>query len=273
MKKIIYFALTVLACNFSLYSQETGGAVVQKDPFKKGKAEKIGKSEVVEPKNISICYELFSLPLTLAAKLRRQDLSDTELYARMVAGVEDTTVKQEAFVIVRGRSGQKYTSESISEYIYPTEWSPPQMPTIVTRTNTGETEASAPISEKNRLESAPKQNSLSGSVAPATPTVFETKNVGLTLEFEALIGASDRFIDIRMAPQSVVKIERENWGQGVSIIEMPEFEAQRISTGLSFRVDQPHLIGTMNRPPISKVDPDSANRVWFAFITASFAKY
>jgi hypothetical protein len=34
----------------------------------------------------------------------------------------------------------------------------------------------------------------------------------------------------------------------------------------------PFLLGTMNRPPVSKVDADSDNRIWFAFVTVYSVK-
>jgi hypothetical protein len=53
---------------------------------------------------------------------------------------------------------------------------------------------------------------------------------------------------------------------------MPDFDTQRIHTSSTLRLDQPFLLGTISRPPVSKVDPDSSNRVWYAFVTGTLAK-
>ncbi len=109
-------------------------------------------------------------------------------------------------------------------------------------------------------------------VTPATGTAFETRNVGVTVEAEVVLSEDLKFADVRIMPEHVADVERSTWGQGVSTLEMLTFETQRLSTGATVRIGEPFLLGTLNRPPVSKVDPDSANGVWFAFVTVDISK-
>lgn len=105
---------------------------------------------------------------------------------------------------------------------------------------------------------------------PATPAAFVTRNLGLTVEVEPLL-VNDRRIDCRMVVEHVNFAGRSSWGQEFSTVETPNFELQRINTAVMVKINEPFLFGTISRPPVSKEDPDSANRVWFAFITAKLA--
>jgi general secretion pathway protein D len=82
---------------------------------------------------------------------------------------------------ITAKSGQKATIEIIREFIYPTEYEPPEVP----QGGGGENSVIAPV------------------VTPATPTAFETRNTGVTLEIEPTIGENDFMIDLQFAPEIV----------------------------------------------------------------------
>ncbi len=206
------------------------------------------EEESKNEKNISICYEAFSLPLAMAADLQRQQLSDPALYAKLISGLGKESVRQEVLQIIRARSGMKATTESISELIYPTEYTPLEP----------------------KPDSEPKVAKVGDGVYA---TAFETRNVGTTLEIEPTLSEDNRFVDLRLLPQLVTLAGYTNWGtRSNPEVKMPEFEKQSVDTSTTVLLDQPFMLGTNSRPPTSKVDPDSANRVWFAFVTATMAK-
>jgi general secretion pathway protein D len=91
---------------------------------------------------------------------------------------------------VTARSGQKATIEVIREFIYPTEYEPPEIPQTV-----GSTGGSSGGIGGGSTASIP--------VTPATPTAFETRNTGVTLEIEPTIGENDFMIDLRFVPEIV----------------------------------------------------------------------
>lgn len=244
------------------------------DPFRESKEGEPAAPSASEPMNISICWESFSLPLATAAKLQREQLPDPELYARLVAAVEKKSARQETFMVVRAKSAQKATTESISEQIYPTEFEPAELPNSVGVSipppSEKETPGAGPDIEK--LKDAVDPAMLNGLKTSASPKTFETRNVGLNLEVEPTIGEDGRVLDLRIVPENVVLVERAAWGQGVSTIELPVFETQRSNSSAILRINRPFLLSTINRPPNSKVDPDAANRVWFSFVTPTLAK-
>lgn len=218
------------------------------------------------PAYVSICYESFSLPLADAAILRREGLPDPALYEELVKRTEGGTVTQEQFAIICARSGEKAMLESISEQIYPTEFmhrnETAPVPAPANTPNTGGQAAPPAAPRKEKPESP----------APALPTAFETRNTGFTLEVEPTIGGNSKVIDLRFAPELVNLVDRTKYGQGASETEMPNFESQRAITALTLHTGVPMMIGTPGRPPVSKLDADSAKKVWFAFITAKIIK-
>lgn len=90
------------------------------------------------------------------------------------------------------RSGERSKIEVIREFIYPTEYEPPEVPNTVggttfTDLNTGEQASSSP----------------STPITPAHPTAFETRNVGVTLEVEPTVGPNRRYIELSLKPEMV----------------------------------------------------------------------
>ncbi|MGL4401709.1 MAG: Amuc_1098 family type IV pilus outer membrane protein [Luteolibacter sp.] len=75
------------------------------------------------------------------------------------------------------RSGQSSNIEIVREFIYPTEYEPPELPNTVDTFGGGST-----------------------PVTPATPTAFETKEVGITLEILPVVDASKQYITVTLNP-------------------------------------------------------------------------
>lgn len=246
----------------SLHAQEKPA-----DPYRPSKAtaEKPAAeepaAEEVDPLNISICYEAFSLPLAMAAELQREQLPDPALYAKIIAGLGDESIRQEIMQVIRAKSGQKATTESVSEHLYATEYQSGKI------SNSG-----ADTPEEPKADAKLGTEMAGVARLPALPTAFQTRNVGNTLQVETTLSENDKFVDLWVLPEQVTLVGRTTQGQEFSTVEMPEFEKNSMSTSATIRINQPFLLGTNSRPPVSKVDPDSANRVWFAFVTATLAK-
>jgi len=128
--------------------------------------------------NIDLLLEVFSLPLSEAAKhqrlLHQKKQTHAQFYQAMIKGLESGSVKQEALQAIRTRSGQKSTVEEILEFIYPTEYAFPGMesPSQRQRRQRSDKEESSAEKPSNRLG------------MPVVPTTFDTKNTGRTLEVE-----------------------------------------------------------------------------------------
>lgn len=222
---------------------------------------------------ISLCFETFSLPLHIAAAHQRERLSDALLYQRLLEGLTTGSVTQESFDIIRTRSAELANTGGFLEYIYPTEFEPPQLPqqlglaitTPVTKENP------QPVIDEEklaRLSSAPMPSQISHVATPATPVSFETRNTGLEISAEASMG-DHPFLHIRLSAFEAFLTGHSEWGQNESLAKLPEFESRTLNLGITAIPDKPSLVGTFNRPSHSKIDTDSEVKVWFAFVTPS----
>jgi general secretion pathway protein D len=162
---------------------------------------------------------------------------------------------------VTARSGQKATIEIIREFIYPTEYEPPELPNSVGQTNgtTG-------------LGGIGGSGGGSFPVTPATPTAFDTRNTGVTLEIEPTIGENDFVIDLRFVPEIVEFEGFINYGSPiqspgtdalgnpvVSIItenriEMPVFSSRRVNTALTIYDGYTVAVGGLMREDVQNVE-------------------
>lgn len=246
------------------------------DPFAANKA-RAGLAAVEDPAaqvvNLSLAYELFSLPLADAAALMRQGLGDEKLYEEVLTRVTAKTARQEALTVTRLRSGQQVSSTAATEHIYPTEYDPPELPSQVgvLMTRAGKDDPT-PAPDLDALRDAPSRDALGALVTPATPTTFQTRMIGTILEADASFDSKTGLIDLMIRPEHVALVGRIEFGQGVSTVTMPEIESQDLSTSVAVKPSTPHLLGTMNRPPVSKLKADSANEIWFAFATVTLVE-
>ena len=86
---------------------------------------------------------------------------------------------------VTTKSGQRAVIEIVREFRYPTEFDPPHVPNIGGGGGVG----------ADVITFIP--------VTPTTPTAFETRNTGVTLEVEPVVGSDGQTIDLNLAPQVV----------------------------------------------------------------------
>jgi len=101
------------------------------------------------------------------------------------------------------RSGQTSKIEVIQELIYPTEYEPPELPQQVgdpTGLNGGLLGGQPPTFP----------------ITPATPTAFEKRNIGVTLEVNPIVSADRRYIELALKPEMVTFDGFVNYGTPIS---------------------------------------------------------
>lgn len=96
------------------------------------------------------------------------------------------------------RSGQASTVSIVREFIYPTEYEPPELPTG-------------------------NFSLASIAVTPATPTAFETRDTGITLEVLPLVSPDKRYVDVTISPSFVEFDGFINYGSPINALT-PGFE-------------------------------------------------
>ncbi len=142
------------------------------------------------------------------------------------------------------RSGDTAKIEIIRELIYPTEYEPPEVPQNVRSTGIF-------------------------PVTPATPTAFDTRNTGVTLEIQPTTGeTNDYVINLDFAPEIVEFEGFINYGSPITgtdddgnqvvitenRIEMPVFTTRRVSTALTIYDGHTIAVGGLLRENVQKVE-------------------
>ena len=161
---------------------------------------------------------------------------------------------------VTTKSGQRAVIEVVREFRYPTQFQPPQIPQSFgslqgTTVSTGQTSTSSTF-----------------PVTPTTPTAFETRNTGVTLEVEPVVGPDGLTIDLNLVPQVVEFEGFINYGSpiqtfstnllGVStpqiitdnVINQPIFSTRKVTTSVSVWDGQTVVLGGLIREDVQKTE-------------------
>ncbi len=170
---------------------------------------------------------------------------------------------------VTTKSGQRALIEIVREFRYPTQFEPPQVPQTVgsvsTRTD------STIIALGGGGSSVP--------VTPTTPTHFETRNTGVTLEVEPVVGPDGVTIDLNLVPQVVEFEGFINYGSPIlapsssfldtvtgglitsppsvitpNVINQPIFSTRKITTSVSVWDGQTVVLGGLMREDVQKTE-------------------
>ncbi len=162
---------------------------------------------------------------------------------------------------VTTKSGQRAVIEIVREFRYPTQFDPPKIPD---RTDSG-----VVVSSGGGLTGA---TSGAFPVTPTTPTGFETRNTGVTLEVEPVVGPDGVTIDLNLVPQVVEFEGFINYGspiQSVSVnalgisssfvltpnvINQPIFNSRKVTTSVSVWDGQTVVLGGLMREDVQKTE-------------------
>ena len=148
------------------------------------------------------------------------------------------------------KSGQKATIELVREFIYPTEYDPPQIPTNVGGGTLVQTFVGG-VLVSSVVVGAPAI-----PVTPTTPTAFETRRVGMILDVEPQISEDGKTIDLLVTPDLTEFLGFVNYGSPINqvsgnskleltpnIITQPIFTSKKIVTGVKVYDGQTVVLG------------------------------
>ena len=162
---------------------------------------------------------------------------------------------------VTTKSGQRAVIEIVREFRYPTTFTPPQVPSIssgATTTVVGTVPAAIPV-----------------VVTPTTPQTFETRNTGVTLEVEPVVGPDGVTIDMNLVPQVVEFEGFINYGSPIfavgvqtvgvistsapvlltsNVINQPIFSTRKVTTNVSVWDGQTVVLGGLMREDVQKTE-------------------
>lgn len=161
---------------------------------------------------------------------------------------------------VTTKGGQQATVEVIREFIYPTEFDPPQIPTNVGATNGGGNAAGG--------------GGSSIPVTPTTPTAFEMRPVGVRMEVDPVIGENGS-IDLNLLPEVTEFDGFVNYGSPIysvttgnlllgipasrveltpNIINQPIFSTRKVKTSVTVWDGQTVALGGLIREDVQDVE-------------------
>ncbi len=154
------------------------------------------------------------------------------------------------------KSGQRAIIEVVREFRYPTRFTPPQLPNISVSGGGGAA-------------------TIPAIAAPSTPSDFETRNTGVTLEVEPVVGPDGVTIDLNLVPQVVEFEGFINYGSPINaigintaagitvsspvrltdnVINQPIFSSRKVTTSVSVWDGQTVVLGGLIREDVQKVE-------------------
>ncbi len=160
---------------------------------------------------------------------------------------------------VVAKSGRKAVIRVAREFPYPSEFNPPEVPQSQNSNSTTLSNASGIIS-------------VSGTVTPTTPTAFEKRDLGVTLEVLPQIGPDGYTIDLDLSPEVVEFDGFINYGSPIlgptynsvtgtfstfevtpNVINQPIFSTRKVTTSVSVWDGQTVTLGGLIREDVQKV--------------------
>ncbi len=165
---------------------------------------------------------------------------------------------------VTTKSGNKAKIKIIREFPYPSEFDPPQVP------------------QENNAEVGGSDGGIvmtGGMVSPATPSAFEKRDVGVSLEVEPQVGADNYTIDLSLSPEVVEFDGFVNYGSQIigprydpallavgnpsgigtfvitpNVMNQPIFSVRKVTTSVSIWDGQTVAMGGLIREDVQKVN-------------------
>jgi general secretion pathway protein D len=155
---------------------------------------------------------------------------------------------------VTTKSGQRAIIEVVREFRYPRTYTPPQVPSISSNLVGG----TVPV-----------------VVTPTTPQDWETRNTGVTLEVEPVVGGDGTTIDLNLVPQVVEFEGFINYGSPINavgvdtamgitiskpvqltpnVINQPVFSTRKVTTSVSVQNGQTVVLGGLMREDVQKTE-------------------
>ncbi|PYI92764.1 MAG: type II and III secretion system protein [Verrucomicrobia bacterium] len=172
---------------------------------------------------------------------------------------------------VTTKSGQRAVIEIVREFRYPTQFQPPQIPQTVGTVRNDTSGLTGNLIPLGSTSTVP--------VTPTTPTAFETRNTGVTLEVEPVVGPDGVTIDLNLVPQVVEFEGFINYGSPIfspstsfldtltnivrttpqnvitpNVINQPIFSTRKVTTSVSVWDGQTVVLGGLMREDVQKTE-------------------
>lgn len=238
MKTSLFLSFAVLAAGIFLASSplsaETG--VLRKSKAAQTESGNTDKQIRVQLEFIEVPHELFTSLMFAASAPPR----DGELRKQLAQLIKDGKASVLETMVCASRSGMKGNVDSNEELIYPTEYEPAQL--AIEQTGTATTGDGGQVPTKVHVRDL--------TTGP-TPTAFETRLVGASLEVTPTLNADGKRIDFILNSEMVSHVGQQIWSEwkgetGNTPIQMPTFYKIGINTTAATEDGQFLMIGAMS---------------------------
>lgn len=213
--------------------------------------------DIDAPKQVQVQVEFVEMSHEALTKLLFLAKPASADATKLREQVQEMVAKNEAKVLETllstSKSGQKATTEAIHEFIYPTEYEPPQLPGSF-----GKADDAVPPSPAPPNKPSPLFNGV--------PTAFDTRNLGSTLEIETTIGVDNKLIDLHFVPELVWHTGTTTWHEGKDAVgnpfkfAQPDIYVLRTKTSITCISGQYTLTGVVS-PKNDKGEADMTRKV------------
>jgi hypothetical protein len=213
------------------------------------------------PKSIRVQVEFIDVPQERFTELMfgpKLQANDGEIRLQVAQLVKEGTATVVETLLCTSRNKEKATSESVEEFIYPTEYEPSELPNN--------------IHVKGEQETEKAIGNIRDLVTGPTPAAFDTRNVGSTLEIETTLSSDLKTIDLRFVPEIVYHVGNRVWAEwkgehGNAPIQMPTFYTLRINTAVTLSDGQIMLVAALS--PKNKDGATDFTRKLMIFVKAN----
>lgn len=173
--------------------------------------------------------------------------NDTELRKVLGQMAKDGKAKFIETQLLTCRDGKQATTESVKEFIYPTEYDPPEIP----------------LSEQRKGQN-PKADATQLEAIGPNPTAFETRNLGPTLEVETHISDDQKKVSLTLVSEIVDHVGNTVWLEwkgkyGNSPVQMPSMYTVRFVTRVNLTPGKPMLAAVLT-PKDKDGNPDPSRK-------------
>ena len=220
----------------------------KKKPLKELTREQIAKlggfepapENPVQPVGVQIELIVAQVPkadvLALSDGFKNPDRSEAT-FRELNAMIKAKKAKLLSCPTVETKSGNRCVIEIIQEVRYATEFSPQ---------DGGKVANPAPAAEKAGPVKAPPHQ-MPAAIG-VVPTAFETRNTGVTLEVEPILGPDGKMVDMTFSPQHVELLgwdtqDVEENGKLVQRIPQPRFHTNKVTSTATVRSGERILAG------------------------------
>lgn len=171
---------------------------------------------------------------------------------------------------VTTKSGQRAVIEIVREFRFPTKYTPPQIPQTV---------GALPVASTGGTTFLALGGGGSSPVTPTTPTDFTTRNTGVILEVEPVVGSDGLTIDLNLVPQVIEFEGFINYGSPIlspsssfintvtgglitapptvitpNVINQPIFSTRKVNTSVSIYDGSTVVLGGLMREDVQKTE-------------------